>query len=197
MNDLDPYDNWSIAPHGKVNALLIAALLRIGDLIDLTFLRAPNLVADLRKIKGLSLYHWKLHAKVSDISIDHQNREISIHAIAGNEHDLSELYRLRNWIEQELFIVKDIFNKNEIFLEKVSLHTNLDKQNVLSKENPFLRLASFDWSKHVAFFGRDREKADIKERVIPGKLLVLVGESGVGKTSLLNAGLKQDLIENG
>lgn len=197
LDELVPYDNWSIAEYGNVNALLIGALLRIGDLLDLNFLRAPTLVADLKKIKGISLYHWKLHSKISDIKIDHENREISIHAIADNEHDLSELYRLKNWIEKELNIVNEIFIKNEIFLDKVSLHTNLDKKKVLSKENPFLKLASFDWSKHVAFFGRDREIADIYERVVFGKLLVLVGESGVGKTSLLNAGLKQELIENG
>jgi ABC-type multidrug transport system fused ATPase/permease subunit len=194
MDELAPYDNWSIAEHGKVNALLIGALLRIGDLLDLNFLRAPTLVADLKKIKGISLYHWKLHSKISDIKIDHEKREISIHAIADNEHDLSELYRLKNWIEKELNIVIEIFRRNEIFLDKVSLHTNLDRKKVLSRENPFLKLASFDWSQHVAFFGRDKEITDIHERVVSGKLLVLVGESGVGKTSLLNAGLKQELI---
>jgi len=197
LDELMPYDNWSIAEHGDVNALLIGALLRIGDLLDLNFLRAPILVADLKKIEGISLYHWKLHSKISDIKIDHENREISIHAIAENEYDLSELYRLKNLVEKELTIVNEIFRNNEIFLDKVSLHTNLDNKKVLSKENPFLKLASFDWSKHVAFFGRDRETDDIRDRVFSGKLLVLVGESGVGKTSLLNAGLKQELIENG
>lgn len=197
LDELAPYNNWPIAELGTVNALLIGALLRMGDLLDLNFSRAPSLVIDLKKIKGLSLYHWKLHSKISDIKIDHNTKEISIHAIAENELDLSELYGLKNWIEKELSIVDEIFRGNEIFFDKVSLHTNLDKKNVLSKENPFLKLASFDWTKHIAFFGRNREIADIRDRVLSGKLLVLVGESGVGKTSLLNAGLKQELIEKG
>ena len=197
LDDLEAYDNWSVAPFGEVNAVFLTALLRIGDLIDLSFLRAPKLVADLRKISGESLNHWKLHNKISDIKIDHENEGISIFATADNEYDLSELYKLRNWIESELTIVREAFEKNGVFLNTVSLHTNLDKKKVLSKENPFLKLASFDWSKHMAFFGRDREIADIKKKIIPGKLLVLVGESGVGKTSLLKAGLKQRLIEKG
>jgi GTPase SAR1 family protein len=197
IDELASYDNWSVAPYGSVNTLLIVSLLRISDLLDLNFLRAPGFVADLKKLKGISRYHWKLHSKVSDIKIDHENRNISIFATAENEYDLSELHKLRNRVEGELTIVDDVFKKNEIFLEKVFLQTNLDKKKVLSKENPFLKLASFDWSKHVAFFGRDKEISDMKDKVFSSKVLVLVGESGVGKTSLLNAGLKQKLIESG
>jgi len=197
MDEVDMYETWSLAPHGEVNVIFLIALLRIGDLIDLNFLRAPTLVADLKKIKGVSLNHWKLHSKISDVKISHVDKEITIFAQINNQYELSELYNLRNWCEKELNIVKNIFDKNGIFLDRISLHTNLDKKKVLSKENPFLKLASFDWAKHVAFFGRDKEIIDIFEKVLNCKLTVLAGESGVGKTSLLNAGLKQRLIENG
>jgi YesN/AraC family two-component response regulator len=196
LDELEIQD-WSVEPFGNVNVLFLTALLRIGDLLDLCYLRAPSLVAELKKIKGVSLRHWKRHSRVSDIKIDHQNKEIVIYAAAESEHDLSELYTLKIWVEDELRIVKNIFKKKGIFLDRVFLRTNLDRKRVLAKENPFLKLDSFDWAKHVAFFGRDREIKDIQNKLNERKIMILVGESGVGKTSLLSAGLKQKLIENG
>jgi len=195
--ELESYNRWSIDSHGEVNTLLLVALLRIGDLLDLSYLRAPRLVADLKMIKGISLYHWKLHDKISDVKISHAERMITIFGKAESEFELPELYKLRNWINDELTLVSNIFKENGIPVDSVTLRTPLDKKTVLTRDNPFLRLASFDWKKHNAFYGRDIEIKDIKKRIIDKELLVLAGESGVGKTSILNAGLKQELIEEG
>ncbi len=195
LDELEVFDNWSIAPYGKVKTLLLTALLRVGDLLDLTFLRAPKIVSDIKKIKGDSLRHWKLHNKISDVQIE--NKGITIYASLNNEYELIELYKLKNWLREEIDIVKGILRENDIFIDSIFLKTNLDKRKVLSEENPFLRLDSFDWKKHIAFFGRDKEIMDVLKKTINNKLTILVGESGVGKTSLLNAGLKQRLIEKG
>ncbi len=197
LEELD-FQEWSVAPYGTVNVSFLTALLRIGDLLDLSFLRAPTLVADLRKIEGVSLRHWNLHEKISDVQIDHENKEILIFARVDNEHDLCELYSLKNWADRELQKVRAELAENGIFLETVSLRTKYNKKKVvLNKQNPFIRLDSFDWDKHVAFFGRDKETRHIAKITEDRDIVILVGESGVGKTSLLNAGLKQKLIEDG
>ena len=195
--ELGMFDDWSIEPYGDINVMFLVALLRIGDLTDLSFRRAPELVVELKKINGESLPHWSLHEKIANIKFDHKNSAITIIAYVDDEFELTKLYRLRKWVDHELSNVREFFIKNGISLDTVYLHTNLHKKKVLSKENPFIKLASFDWAKHAAFFGRNKEINDIMERVLTKDLLVLVGESGVGKTSLLNAGLKQHLIENG
>jgi tetratricopeptide (TPR) repeat protein len=43
------------------------------------------------------------------------------------------------------------------------------------------------------FFGRDREKRSLLHKVLAGNLVVLYAKSGLGKTSLINAGLNQAL----
>jgi WD40 repeat protein/TPR repeat protein len=45
------------------------------------------------------------------------------------------------------------------------------------------------------FFGRSREKKDLLDTILAERLVVLYAKSGVGKTSLLNAGIKQPLRE--
>lgn len=196
LNELHIRD-WSVAPYGKVNVSFLAALLRIGDLLDLSYLRVPGLAGEVRKIKGLNFRYWNLHSQISNIKIDHPNREVVIFATADNQYDLSNLFSLRKRVEEEFQIVKEIFRENGIFLDKITLRTNIDRIGVLPGENPFLKLASFDWAKHLAFFGRGKEISDIKKKITDREIVILVGESGVGKTSLLNAGLKQRLIEAG
>src|SRR6266480_1668162 len=45
------------------------------------------------------------------------------------------------------------------------------------------------------FFGRDRESVDLANKILANRLVVVYAKSGVGKTSLLNAGIAQ-LLRN-
>lgn len=47
------------------------------------------------------------------------------------------------------------------------------------------------------FFGRDDEKESLLHKVLADNLVVLYAKSGLGKTSLINAGLNQELRERG
>jgi len=55
--------------------------------------------------------------------------------------------------------------------------------------NPWLGLASFTEESRAYFYGRDDEVAELARRVQRKLLTVLFGQSGLGKTSILRAGL--------
>lgn len=57
--------------------------------------------------------------------------------------------------------------------------------------NPYRGLVALDEQDADFFFGRDRETGDIINHMIakPGRLIALVGNSGVGKSSLVQAGV--------
>src|SRR6478735_2810904 len=59
----------------------------------------------------------------------------------------------------------------------------------LNSENPWPGLESFQESERAFFFGRDREAAALLQFVLDASVTVLYGRSGLGKTSLLRAGL--------
>ena len=63
--------------------------------------------------------------------------------------------------------------------------------------SPFKGLAAFDDSDLDAlfFFGREREREVVVANAIASRLTVLYGESGVGKSSLLAAGVVRALRE--
>jgi hypothetical protein len=56
-------------------------------------------------------------------------------------------------------------------------------------ENPWLGLASFTEETRAYFHGRDEEVAELARRVQRKLLTVLFGQSGLGKTSILRAGI--------
>jgi hypothetical protein len=63
--------------------------------------------------------------------------------------------------------------------------------------NPWLGLASFTEETRAWFFGRDEEVAELSRRVQRKLLTVLFGQSGLGKTSILRAGLVPRLRAQG
>ncbi|MGB6450281.1 MAG: hypothetical protein WBE92_05975, partial [Steroidobacteraceae bacterium] len=64
-------------------------------------------------------------------------------------------------------------------------------------DNPWLGLASFTEETRALFFGREQEVAELERRVQRKLLTVLFGKSGLGKTSILQAGLVPGLRERG
>ena len=65
----------------------------------------------------------------------------------------------------------------------------------LDGENPWPGLESFQEDERAFFFGRERESAALLEHVLDAAVTVLYGRSGLGKTSLLRAGLFPRLRE--
>jgi len=60
---------------------------------------------------------------------------------------------------------------------------------LIDAENPWPGLGSFDEGAQHFFSGRDAESAELLRLVSQAPLTVLFGKSGLGKTSLLEAGL--------
>lgn len=57
--------------------------------------------------------------------------------------------------------------------------------------------ASFEGADSALFFGRPREIAELRALVLAERLVVMYARSGMGKTSLINAGLKEWLWAQG
>jgi len=69
--------------------------------------------------------------------------------------------------------------------------------NTVNERNPWLGLASFTEETRAYFYGRDEEVAELARRVQRKLLTVLFGQSGLGKTSILRAGLAPRLRAQG
>ncbi|MEP6885732.1 MAG: hypothetical protein ABJC66_13375 [Gammaproteobacteria bacterium] len=67
----------------------------------------------------------------------------------------------------------------------------------VDERNPWLGLASFTEETRAYFFGREDEVAELARRVQRKLLTVLFGQSGLGKTSILRAGLVPRLRAQG
>ena len=59
----------------------------------------------------------------------------------------------------------------------------------IDRENPWPGLASFTEDSREFFFGREKETDELSRLVRRQTLTVLFGQSGLGKSSLLHAGL--------
>ncbi len=64
-------------------------------------------------------------------------------------------------------------------------------------KNPWLGLASFTEETREYFYGREEEVAELARRVQRKLLTILFGQSGLGKTSILRAGLVPRLRTQG
>lgn len=58
-------------------------------------------------------------------------------------------------------------------------------------------IAPFQQEDEPVFFGRERETREVTNLIMAQKMLVLFAKSGMGKTSLLNAGVIPALLKNG
>ncbi|MCG8418822.1 MAG: protein kinase [Proteobacteria bacterium] len=64
-------------------------------------------------------------------------------------------------------------------------------------DNPYPGLRPFDASLQTVFFGRDRDVSEVIERLYRDRLVIVAGSSGVGKSSLVHAGVIPRLQDRG
>ena len=81
-------------------------------------------------------------------------------------------------------------------MNDVAANTSL-AATAVDDRNPWLGLASFTEETRAFFYGRDEEVAELSRRVQRKLLTVLFGQSGLGKTSILRAGVAPRLRGQG
>jgi len=189
---------FSLSPHGEVRVQLLSGLLRLADALDVTSERAPLEVADGRHIPAASRAHWEIHRWISDVQIHSANWRIEIIAMPDEKVAESPFYELRSDIQRELNTISAILRGAGIFYQHIDLHVNRDagRSKIRRRSNPFLWLAPFGSTHAYLFAGRDTEKQQLMERIVDRRLVVLIGESGVGKTSLVEAGIRPQLKDH-
>ena len=81
--------------------------------------------------------------------------------------------------------------------ESATEHVSALEAPNVDERNPWLGLASFTEETRAYFFGREEEVAELARRVQRKLLTILFGQSGLGKTSILRAGLVPRLRTQG
>lgn len=103
------------------------------------------------------------------------NLELTLAYVEGCGGDREEW--IRRWRE-----VSDALHSKQLFL---NIH-----------DSPYLGLEPFDVEDRRRFFGRERLVEELAEKVHQHRAVIVVGESGCGKTSLLRAGLMPALMKS-
>jgi len=184
---------WSIDTTGPCRLHIIMALLRIADLLDLTYARAPSFILGIKRFRRDSQKHWERHSIISDVVVDAAKWTITVYAEPKSIKQCDEIEKFCSWLNEELRNVKNDFKELGLYFAKTDLE--LDTSNFSKpvlptpSSNPFIGLRPFQSSNADFFFGREDVIEQIIELCKIHKFLSLVGESGVGKTSLVNAGV--------
>ena len=87
-------------------------------------------------------------------------------------------------------------SKINSFTQK-ELKTMNENINYLTELRPWPGLASYTLSNNNFFLGRTQEISDLEKKIISESLICLYGPSGVGKTSLLQAGVSEKISAKG
>jgi hypothetical protein len=127
------------------------------------------------------------------------------HLSTGTETNLTKVEKsnaLRFKVKVEYWYKRTLENKlnqHQWILEKYGLGEPKKVAHEKRKWyefNPYKLLDSYNENDKEYFFGRDEDVTELLELVYRHDLVVLFGESGTGKTSVLNAGLTPKLRDN-
>lgn len=190
----------------RINVGVIMALLRIGDLLDWAYDRAPYTVREGNPVIGESFYFWYMHEPIESIIPNIKEKKI---LITGRKFGIFACRVLNKQIE----MLNAELNSNRQQLAKIdidydSFSFDYDTQKKINEilqlrkgEQIFRPFISYNKDEYLKLQGRDKDEEELvrlilkarKEKTVP----VLTAESGDGKTSLLKARIMQDFSEMG
>jgi len=130
--------------------------------------------------------------------------------VSQNDNRIPEIFRAQriySYAEKDALIsdIKklsaNIRKLMKNLIEEPAVISEQDNTEHLSPEylaqNPYPGLNSYDEERQEYFMGRDKEKQDVLQTLDLHSLCFLIGKSGLGKSSLINAGLIPELKQTG
>lgn len=142
------------------------------------------------KNNGYIIHHIKEYSKTQD------NSYPNLAVLCPNHHDLA--HRTGTNLTQkisskQIIAAKKSWEQQVIKTNKQKAVKKITIPNDWKKINPYKELQSYTETDKEYFFGRNEEIKELLEKIIKYKIVGLFGESGTGKTSVVNAGLIPNL----
>ncbi len=196
----DAYINDGIY-EGNVRLDLLTALLRISDLLDWAKNRAPLWLADLRNVHVSNYFHWQIHNLIESIEIRNSDWKIIIHSCPKGPFSKGQIRKVKTWMNLEIKECSKYLRIVELYYSEADIIETPYVEKIISEpkiepgSNPFPLLAPYDSKTRDVFFGRDNDVEKIFNCLMKNRYVIITGESGAGKTSLLKAGIIPALNE--
>lgn len=150
---------------------------------------AELLKDELEKNTFLENYHFINISRLQD----EVKRRLGNKVGAVHHEQLLQFFELRHKIDHEEFLHD---GGDFVFQRKDFGKQELD--NCISKfENPYRGLKSYEINHSKFFFGRNQAIEDLWKLIERNQKIVVVGASGTGKSSLVQAGILPKLLESG
>ena len=177
FHDKNLAENWLRLQHiqsGEVQLLLVQSYLQLSAL-DLAASLIASAIANFNRT-----YDPKLYIRLLDTSHDiafAQGRYLEAFDTRKKQRSLEQQYGLR------AFIGAGVLQPKQLFLDLTIAELDVSKLNITTSE--------------IQASGRDQDVEKLVERIlsIDNYLTIIHGESGVGKSSLVNAGLIPALLQ--
>ncbi len=170
----------------------LAALFCLADTLDTSSKRAPELIGELRYLNGEIPQKWLGRQAISGWHLDH-DRNIIFQAnprIEEVDAVREAIAMIREELTSSVPLLQLYGYPFEIGAPEISdilYETYLKSEAIHAR--PFPGMASYSKNDAGTFKGRDGEISKLLANVNYYQISVLVGESGAGKTSLIQAGL--------
>lgn len=206
-----------VLQRSAVRLKFLSALLRLGNALDIVDNKTvSNYLRVFRKVSSASIEQWIKRTDIAGIEIHPDSWSITVHiapaTVEGREY-LREFIGKK--IQSEIDLARPVLNKYGLFYTTVQMELVHDdkqrdekilkalqsfyniREQIDSRNNPYKFLDYFETGDTHFFFGRQSDIQRFAGYIRGHNLVVLYGESGVGKTSLINAGLIPALIADG
>jgi serine/threonine protein kinase len=163
----------------------------IDELTSQTLLERNNFTCCL--CKGTKSYSYIIH-HIEEYSKSQDNSYNNLAVLCPNDHD--EAHKKGKTLTNKITPdnIREAKEKWEKQVKRENKKKALNKPargsiNDWKKVNPYKELQSYTESDKEYFFGRKQEIEELLTRIYKHNIVGLFGESGTGKTSLVNAGL--------
>ena len=176
----------------EVNVVDLAAIFCLGDMLDTAYKRAPELLSDIIYRDEVVPSKWLGRQSIMGWYLDEKNRIIL--QAAPEKNQIEAVFTLWEIMKTEISKISYFLQIYEyphelgkLDVRDLYLLPGLEKEAALQR--PFPGLGSYLRQDASIFKGRDDEIWSLFSIVSTYPITLLIGESGVGKTSLIQAGL--------
>ncbi len=176
----------------EIEVIKLATIFRLADMLDTNYQRAPEILSKIKFPDGNIPSKWRGRQSITGWYLDEKSR-IILQAIP-KQNEIDSAYTLKSMMNEDISTISPYLKiygypseLGELDIGDAFIKSDLKERALLQR--PFPGMAFYTKDDASIFEGRCSEIEDLLAIIGNWPITTLIGESGAGKTSLIQAGL--------